>query len=154
MTTEAKQTVALSLTVRICLIAVGVLGVFGITITFVFFDASTNQIEAWLLHRFPASKSDAFRGLNGLMNPWVISLWICWSILLPVSWISRRYVSFVALMVAPMMPAAGLLLFDFDFADPNWFVLFASTTIGVFVGTISAIVLFVLPRRAHVIKIR
>jgi hypothetical protein len=154
MTPEAKQTTAPLLTVQLLLVGIGALGVIGIMLAFVFVDASTNQVEAWLLRRWPASQPDAFAGLNGTMNPWIVSLWICWCVLVPACLISRRFVSLFALIVAPTMAAGALLIFDFDFADPYWVMLFGVTTIGVFVGTISGLALLLLPPQQQVIRIR
>ena len=154
MTPEASQPIDLSPAARRCLIAVVICGVVGIVAAFALVDESTSQLETWLRERFPASRPDAFKGMNSLMNPWVVSLWICWSALLPTCWILRRYVSFGVLIAAPLIPAVALLLFDFDFADPNFVVLFGVLTIGVLVGVISGTVLSVLPPRWHVFAVR
>lgn len=154
MTPEPSQSTDVSPAARRCLVAVVIYGVVGIATTFAFLHESTSQLEAWLRERFPGSRPDAFKGLNSLMNPWVVSLWICWSALLPTFWILRRYVSVGVLIAAPAIPTAALLLFDFDFADPNWVVLFGVLTIGVFVGVTSGTVLSVFPRRWHVLEMR
>ncbi len=154
MTPEAGQPTDLSTAARRCLIAVVIYGVVGIAITFALVNESTSQVETWLRERFPASRADAFAGMNRLMNPWVVSLWICWSALLPMCWIFRRYVSIGVLIASPVMPTVTHLLFGFDFADPNFVVLFGVLTIGMFVGAISGTVLSVLPRRWHVFTMR
>jgi len=154
MTPETSQPIDVSPAARRCLIAVGIYGVVGIVTAFALVNQSTSQLETWLLERFPASRPDAFKGMNSLMNPWVVSVWICWSAFLPTCWILRRYVSVGLLIAAPLMPAVALLLLDFDFADPNWVVLFGVLTIGVFVGVISGAVLSVLPPRWHVFTMR
>ena len=138
---------------RRCLFAVVVYGIVGIVTAFSLVNESTSQVETWLRERFPASRSDAFKGMNSLVNPWVVSLWIFWSALAPSCWILRRYVSVGVLIAAPLMPSVALLL-DFDFADPNWVVLFGVLTIGVLVGVISGAVLSVLPPPWHVPKMR
>jgi hypothetical protein len=154
MTPEASQPIDLSPAARRCLIAVVIYGAVGIAITFALVNGSTSQLETWLRERFPASRPDAFAGMNSLMKPWVVSLWICWSALLPACWILRRYVSIGVLIAAPLMPVVALLLFDFDFADPNFVVLFGVLTVGMFVGVISGTVLAALPRRWHVLAMR
>jgi hypothetical protein len=154
MTPEASQPIDLSPAARRCLIAVAIYGVIGIAITFALVNESTSQLETWLRERFPASRPDAFAGMNSFMKPWVVSLWICWSALLLTFWILRRYVSVGVLIAAPLMPAVALLLFDFDFADPNFAVLFGVLTVGMFAGVISGTILSVLPRRWHILTMR
>jgi hypothetical protein len=128
--------------------------VVGIVAAFALVDESTSELETWLRERFPRSRPDAFEGMNSLMNPWVVSLWICWSSLVASCWILRRYVSVGVLIAAPLTPAVAFLLLDFDFADPNWVVLFGVLTIGALVGVITGAVLCVLPPRWHVVKVR
>ena len=145
MTPETSQPIGLSPAARRCLIAVVIYGVVGIAITLALVNESTIPLETWLRERFPASRPDAFAGMNSLMRPWIVSLWICWSALLPTCWILRRYVSIGALIAAPLLPTVVLLLFDFDFADPNFAELFGVLTIGMLAGVISGTVLSVLP---------
>lgn len=125
---------------------VGVLSAFAVV------DQSTSTLEAWLHERFPGSRPDAFKGMNSLMNPWIVSLWVCWSALVPSCWILRRYVSVGVLVAAPLLPAIALLLLDFDFTDPNWMMLFGVLTVGAFAGVLSGASLSMLPRQWHVVK--
>lgn len=152
MTTEAEQKVALSRTARLCVVAIGVFGAIGVTLAFALIDPSNNHIEAWLLHRFPKSHPDV-AGLNGIMNPWVISIWICWSDLVLIFRISRGYRSLVVLIVVPIL-MAELALLKCGFTEPNWAELLGITTIGAFVGTISAIALFASDARAESMGMR
>jgi hypothetical protein len=136
------------------LAAIGIYGLVGIAAAFAVANESTGQLETWLQEQFPASRLDAFQGMNSLANPWVISLWVCWPALVPASWILRRYVSVGVLAAAPLVPAVALLLLDFDFADPNWVMLFGALTIGAFVGVLSGAVLAMLPPPWHVVSMR
>lgn len=154
MTLQTSHPIHLSPAARRCLVAVVIYGVVGIVTAFALVNESTRQLETWLQERFPGSRPDAFKGMNSLMNPWVVSLWVCWSALLPSCWILRRYVSVGVLVAAPLVPAVALILLDFDFADPNWVVLFGVLTIGAFVGVLSGAVLAMLPPRWHVVKMR
>ena len=154
MSLETSHPIHLSPAARRCLVAVVIYGVVGIVTAFAVVNESTSQIETWLHERFPGSRPDAFKGMNSLMNPWVVSFWVCWTALVPSCWILRRYVSVGVLVAAPMVPSVALLLLDFDFADPNWTVLFGVLTIGAFVGVLSGAVLSMLPPRWHFVKMR
>lgn len=93
MTLQASHPIHLSSAARRCLVAVVVYGVVGIVTAFALANESRSPLETWLQERFPGSRPDAFKGMNSLMNPWVVSLWVCWSALVLFCWILRRYVS-------------------------------------------------------------
>lgn len=110
MTLQTNHPMHLSPATRRCLVAVVIYGVVGIVTAFALVNESTRQLETWLQEQFPGSRPDAFKGMNSLMNPWVVSLWVCWSALVPSYWILRRYVSVGVLVAAPLVPAFALLL--------------------------------------------
>ena len=82
---------------------------------------------------------DAFNPLNKSIPFFMIHVTASFALSLWIT-IRQQYLLFIPLVTGPIMCLVGWYLTE-DFADPNWFHLFALTTIGMFVSCLVTSVL-------------
>jgi len=98
------------------------------------------DIERYLKQNMPGNPMpDAFRGLNGTMTMFTLFVTATAVLALRIE-IKRRYVLLLPLMFGPTACFTGWCLTE-NFNDPNWFHLFALTTIGMLVSCLVTAIL-------------
>ena len=119
--------------------------VFGLA-TLVLFVARPN-IERYLNKHAPDNHMpDAFNGLNDVIPTFIF--FVTTTLMLAGQFLrNRQYRLFLPLFFGPFICVAGWFLTD-NFADPNWFHLFALSTIGMLVSSMVSVVLSILDTKA------
>ena len=110
--------------------------------------AAKPDIEAYLKQNVPwTSMPDAFNGLN---NSIPINLLFVTGTLLLLARITRKrqYVLLLPLLFGPTSCLVGWYLTE-NMSDPNWFHLFAITTIGMFVSCAVTALLSIVSRKTE-----
>jgi hypothetical protein len=104
------------------------------------------DIERYLELNLPGHHMpDAFRGLNGIIA--IFMLFVTATVLLVLRIETRRlYVLLIPLLFGPTACLTGWFLTE-NFDDPNWFLLFAPTTIGMLVSCAVTFVLLIATRK-------
>jgi cytochrome bd-type quinol oxidase subunit 1 len=105
------------------------------------------DIERYLEQNLPGHHMpDAFHGLNGIMA--IFMLFVTATVLLVMRIETRRqYVLLIPLLFGPTACITGWFLTE-NLNDPNWFLLFAPTTIGMLVSCAVTTILSIVTKKS------